>query len=396
MGNMRGTRWSGYSTLALAAAALIIGERRGSTGVVVTTIEVSAGTIQRRIVATGTLEAVGSVDVGTQVSGTVESLNVDVNSVVRSGQVLARLDSASVEAQVREAEAERSAADAALSGVETAADAARQNLSRAARLASMQMISHADLDAAEMAVDEANADVAAAESAVARAGAAAAQAATMRDRTIIRAPIDGIVVSRHVDVGQTVAEPSQAPVLFRLASDLKQMRMQITLDGSDVNGVHAGDPVMFEVAAYPGETFRGTVLQVLQPTSTGATAVNVAAIATVANADEQLRPGLTATAKLNGSRRDRVVRIPNLALSFRPPADVLHAMPQIEAPLTDDEGHSAAGTLKHVWKYDGKQFIDVTIHTGVADTEWTELITGTVQVGDRLVTDANLERRRRD
>jgi HlyD family secretion protein len=394
MGHMRGSRSSGFSALALAAAAMILGERRGSTGIVVTTAEVSAGTIQRRIVATGTLEAVGSVDVSTQASGTVESLDVDVNSVVSAGQVLARLDSASVEAQVREAEAERSAADAALSGVETAADAARQNLSRAARLASVQMIPRADLDAAEMAVDEATADVAAAESAVARARATAAQAAAMRDRTLIRAPIDGIVVSRHVEVGQTVAEPRQAPVLFRLASDLKRMHLPLTLDGSDVKGVRAGDPVIVEVAAYSGETFRGTMLQVLQPTSTGATALNVTAIATVTNADERLRPGMRATATLNGSRRDRVVRIPSLALSFRPPADVLHAMPEIEAPLTDDEGYAAGGTLKHVWKYDGKQFIDVTIHTGVADDEWTELTAGTVQVGDRVVTEANLERRR--
>jgi len=122
---MRGRRWSRYSALALAAAALIVGERRASTGVIVTTAEASAGTIQRRIVRTGTLEPVASVDVSANVSGTVESINADISSLVRAGQVLARLDSASVEAHVREAEAERIAAEIDLGGVEAAADAGR-------------------------------------------------------------------------------------------------------------------------------------------------------------------------------------------------------------------------------------------------------------------------------
>ena len=393
MGHMRGRRWSGYSALALAAAALIVGERRASTGVIVTTAEASAGTIQRRIVRTGTLEPVASVDVSTNVSGTVESINADVSSLVRAGQVLARLDSASVEAHVREAEAERIAAEIDLSGVEAAADAARQILLRAERLAAVEMIPYADLDAARTRLDEANADVAAAESAVARARAAVEQAASLRDQTIIRAPADGIVVSRTVDVGQTVVAAAQAPIMFSLASNLKHMQMHIALADSDVDGVHAGDPVMVDVAAYPNENFRGTISEVLLPPafSSGTMAVTCAAIATVANDDEKLRPGMTATARLNGSRHDRVVRIPNIVLSFRPPADVLRAMPLAEGPHTDDEDRSDAGPLTHVWKYDGKQFIDIAIHIGLRDEEWTELTSGTVQVGDRLVTGASLE-----
>jgi HlyD family secretion protein len=395
---MRRAAWSGYSVLALAAAALIVGERRGSTGVVVTTTAVSAGTIQRRIVAAGTLEAVTSVEVSARVSGIVESLNADLNSVVSAGQVLARLDSPSLEAHVREAEAQRDAAQADLNGVESAADAARRMLSRVDRLAAVQMMPRADLDAARTTLDEANAEVAAAESAVARANAAVEQAAEMRDQTIIRAPIDGIVVSRNADVGQTVNATQQAPVMFSLAANLERLEIQIELDESDVNGVHAGDLVTFDVAAYPNETFRGAVSQVrLQPThSTDGRAVGPAAILDVTNADEKLRPGMTVTARLNGSRRDRVVRIPNLALSFRPSADVLQAAPEAEAPLTDDEGHAGVGAVRHVWKYDGRRFIDIAIHTGLEDGEWSELTTGKVQVDDRLVTDAKLEQRSRN
>jgi len=380
------------------AAASVAWELRGSTELVVTTAEVSTGTIERRIVASGTLAAIVAVEVRTQVSGTIESLNADFNSVVTAGQVLARLGSASVDAQLREAEAERRAAEADLSGAETAAGDARAKLSRAGALAAAKMIPGADFDAAKATLVEATADVAAAESAAARASAAVDRATAIRDQTIIRSPIDGIVVSRNVDVGQTVAATLESPALFTIASDLKHMRLKIDVDQVDVDGVHPGDAVTFKVAAYSRQTFRGTVTELsLQPAAAaGATAVRYTMMIDVANVDVKLRPGQRVTVKFNGSRHDNVVRIPNSALSFRPPADILTAIAETEVPAIDAEDPAAAGELRQVWEYDGKQFIGITVRTGLSDDMWTELMSGSVNAGDFLATSAAFERRSRD
>jgi HlyD family secretion protein len=284
-------------------------------------------------------------------------------------------------------------------------------------LGAQQLVDPADLDAARIAMDEARADAQDGEAAVAQANAAVAQAAANLDHTVIRSPIDGIVIDRDVDVGQTLAASMQSPVLFRIASNLAHVQVQVDIDESDVGGLTLGEPATFEVESYPAATFHGTVTQLrLQPvaeqttiatavaTSTAsqassvvATVVSYTAIIDVANPDERLRPGMTAEVGLAGSRRQSAVRIPNGALAFRPPPEVLRALGESEPSASDAETTANDSSTRplSVWKYDGKRFTPVAVHVGLADNQWTELLSGAIRPGDALVTSSVLRQRSR-
>jgi len=394
----------------------------------VVTAPVTEGPITRRVVATGTLQAVTTVEVGAQVSGTIQSIEVDFNSIVHAGQIIARLDPSLFQAAVQQADAALEQARAALqqaqsdlAGLRTASEDARIKLSRATALADRQLLQASDLDAARIAMGEAIAGVAGgdalveqAKAGIVQATAAVKQAAVNLDRTTIRSPIDGIVIERDVDVGQTVAAVIQAPVLFRIAADLRRMQVQVDIDESDIGGVLPGETASFEVETYPDDTFSGVITQVrLQPVAEQTTTATTVATATTAatsslvatvisytviidvvNLDEQLRPGMTAEVSLTGSRRERAVRIPNAALSFRPPAEVLRTLGQVEPEAPADE--AAGGTrARLIWRYDGKHFTPVAVHTGLADAEWTEVASGSIRPGDPVVTSAMVRRRSR-
>ena len=404
---------------ALVVAFLGVGwavwEFPGKPAVEVSTSTVTAGPITRHIVATGTLQAVTTVEIGSEVSGVVQSLEADYNSPVHAGQIIARLDPSSYDAQAREAQAARAEAQAALTrteadvrGLETAADDARMKLTRAEALSVKQLIPLSDLDAARIATTDAAAALAAgeaavdqAEAAVQQANAAVEQAAINLDHTIIRSPIDGITIQRNVAVGQTLAASIEAPVLFRIAADLRRMQVQVEVDESDVAGLTAGDQATFEVESYRDETFRGTVSQVrLQPvaaptasvpigapgsaTTTVPSVVSYTVIVDVANTDQRLRPGMTAEVALAGLRRENAVRIPDGALQFHPPSEVLHALGESETPTPGPET---------VWEFDGKQLTPIAVRAGLAGDGWTELVSGPIHSGDALVTSAVVQRR---
>jgi HlyD family secretion protein len=390
----------------------------------VSTAQVTEGSMTRRVVASGSLQAVTTVEVGSQESGIVQSLLVDYNSFVHAGDIVARLDPSLYDAQYQSAQAALSEADAAaaqaratVAAGRTASEDAQTKLARAQSLGSRDLIPRADLDAARIAADEAAADVGTAlagvtqaDAAVAAAHAALNEAAINVDRTIIRSPIDGIVVDRDVDVGQTLAASVQSPVLFRIAADLTRMQVQVDVDESDIGGLADGETAAFSVETFPGETFHGTVSQVrLQPvtqqaatvttvsastqtpqTTSVATVVSYTAIVDVANPDQRLRPGMTAEVRVSGSTREHVVRIPNTALSFRPPPDVLKAVGEREPVVA----HLKERGDREVWEYDGRRFTPIAVHTGIADGSWTEMISGGLRSGDALVTIASLSSRR--
>ena len=414
-------RW--YVTACVLIVLLVawtMWELRPSEPVQVGTVSVTRGPIAHRIVATGTLQAITAVQVGAQLSGTVQSLRADYNTVVHADDVIATLEPALFEAAAGEAraalaraEAAEAEAEADASGLEVAESDARSKLTRAQTLAASELIPQADLDSARTAMTEADTDLESGESkigqaraAVMEARAAVGQATIDLDRTVIRSPIDGIVVARNVDVGQTVAATLQAPVLFTIASDFKKMQLEVDIDESDIGGVQRGEPVTFVVESYPDETFQGTVSQVrLQPiaetpttptnsasapaSSAGAAVISYSTIVDVSNADERLRPGMTATVTLSGSRHDNAVRIPNNALSFRPSLDVLNAVRQA-ADLSPSTSESAADpTRGRVWRFDGRVFTPIDIRVGMADEQWTELVSGPVGPGDALVTRAS-------
>jgi HlyD family secretion protein len=392
-------------------------------GVHVSTAAVTDGPMTRRIVATGSLQAVTTVEVGSQESGIIQSLLVDYNSFVHAGDVVARLDPALYDAEYQSAQAALGQAEAAAAqaramktGYQTAVEDARTKLARAESLAARDLIPRSDLDAARIAADEAAADLSSgaaavtqADAAVTQAKAALQQAAVNVEHTIIRSPIDGIVVDRDVDVGQTLAASVQSPVLFRIAADLTRMQVQVNVDESDVGGLAEGESAAFSVETFPGETFHGTVSQVrLQPvteqsatatavtataqtaqTTSVATVVSYTAIVDVSNPDQRLRPGMTAEVVVSAEPREHVVRIPNPALSFRPPADVLKAIGEREPVIQNAKEQG----LREVWEYDGRQFKAIGVHAGLADDGWTELVSGDVRAGDELVTSASVATR---
>jgi HlyD family secretion protein len=428
---MTRAQWIGIGAAGVVVAAAAAWTLQPSPEVHVESARVTSGVITRRIVATGAVQAVTTVEVGAQVSGLVQSLDADFDSRVHAGQVIARLDPSLYQAardQARGAllttEAYLAQTQAALAGYHTAEQDAQTKLQRATGLRNSQLITDADFDAAVIAMDEARADVASGEAMVddARAGVAQAnasvdQASANLDHTVIRSPIDGIVIERGVDVGQTVAAAVQAPVLFRIATPLTQVQVQVDIDESDVDGIVPGAPVRFAVESYPDDTFHGTVRQLrLQPVAEQTTAATTIATSTmtatsslvatvvgytviidVPNPDQRLRPGMTAEVTLAGAQRNTAIRIPNGALSFRPGPAEFQALRESDPSAAATSAAADAGNPKPrvVWTFDGVRFTPLAVRTGLADDQWTELLSGSVHPGDAVVTGAELRRRTR-
>jgi HlyD family secretion protein len=281
------------------------------------TAAVTRGAIVQSVEATGTLEAVTTVQVGSQVSGIIKSLHADYNSRVRKGQVIAELEPSLFQTQVDQAQATvvRLQADVERARVEV--EDTQVKLRRAQQLWEQQLIAQTDLETAQAAARQAEAALKAAQAQVAQSRASLSQTEVNMGHTIIRAPIDGVVISRDVDVGQTVAASMSAPTLFVIANDLAQMRVNARIDEADIGRVESGQAVTFKVDAYPNEVFSGTVSQVrLQPV-TEQNVVSYVTIIDVPNRDLKLKPGMTANVTVEIARADDVLRVPNAALRFR-------------------------------------------------------------------------------
>jgi HlyD family secretion protein len=281
------------------------------------TVLVGRGDVVQTVGATGTLQAVVTVQVGSQVSGTIKELHADFNSVVKKGEVVARLDPSSFEAQVAQARANVVSAGANLEKSRAAVEDAKQKYERAKQLSAEGLIPTADLETAKSTYDGAVAQVDASQADVTQSQASLKQAEVNLQYTVIKAPIDGVVIARSVDVGQTVAASLQAPVLFTIANDLTQMEVNASVDESDVGKLYQGQDVTFHVDAYPDRQFTGRLDQVrLQPT-TNQNVVTYNTIITVANPDQKLMPGMTASVSVIVQKRENVLRIPAAALKFK-------------------------------------------------------------------------------
>ena len=281
------------------------------------TATLARGNVVEAVQATGTLEAVTTVQVGSQVSGSIKALHADFNSQVRQGQVVAELEQSLFQAQVEQASATLTRLQADRDRARVQVEDAQIKLKRARELSARQLLAASDLDTAESTARQAEAALKSAEAQIVQARASLNQTQVNLSYTIIKAPIDGIVVSRNVDVGQTVAASMQAPTLFVLAKDLAQMQVSAAIDESDIGRIHAGQSVTFKVDAYPDDVFTGTVRQVrLQPVVTQ-NVVSYTTIITVPNPTLKLRPGMTASVTVEISRADNVVRMPSAALRFR-------------------------------------------------------------------------------
>lgn len=298
----------------------------------VATAKITRGDVADTVGATGQLQAVTTVQVGTQVSGTILALNADFNSIVRKGQVLARLDPSLFETQIEQARANLARAEADLERLRVSSDDSRNKLRRAQELSEKKLIAVTDLEAAQVAVRSADAQLRSQQAAVAQAQASLSQNQVNLQHTVIEAPIDGLVISRNVDVGQTVAASMSAPTLFLLAADLTKMQVIASLDESDVGRIRPGQRVLFRVDAYPTEEFIGEVTQVrLQPT-TVQNVVTYATVISVPNPGLQLKPGMTANVNIEIARRNNSLRVPNAALRFRPTNEIFTAFGQTPPP----------------------------------------------------------------
>jgi len=328
---------------AIGAGAGAYYMRHGGTAITVNTAPVTRGEIIDTVGATGTLQAVTTVQVGSQVSGNISYLGADFNSIVHKGQVIAKLDPSLFQAQVEQARANLLRAQADVEHNKVALIDAQQKYTRAKELAARQLLPQSDLDAAKTAVDSAQATLQSSQAQVAQAQASLNQNQVSLDHTIIEAPIDGIVTQRSVDVGQTVAASLQSPTLFIIAADLTKMQVNANIDEADVGRIRPGQNVTFRVDAYPIDEFLGTVSQIrLQPVVVQ-NVTTYGTIIDVPNKDLKLKPGMTANLKVQIARRADVFRVPNAALRFRPNTDVFATLNQPVPPEAQFGGGARGG-----------------------------------------------------
>ena len=282
------------------------------------TAAVDRGDIVEAVGATGALQAVTSVQVGSQVSGTIQSLGADFNTVVKKGQVIARLDPSTFQARLGQAQANLAAARANVDKARADLSDNQQKFQRAQELAAEQLLAQSDLDSARAAFESSQASLKAAQAAVTQSQASVNQAQLDLDHTIIATPIDGVVVNRSVDVGQTVAASLQAPTLFIIANDLSHMQVNATVDEADVGRVQEGQEVAFHVDAHPDQTFVGRVQQVRLQPQTVQNVVSYNTLIAVDNVAGELLPGMTATVSIIARKASNQLRVPASALRFRP------------------------------------------------------------------------------
>ncbi|AFL72812.1 efflux RND transporter periplasmic adaptor subunit [Thiocystis violascens] len=315
-------RWFWLAALAglglTLAGTLLMGSQK-SDRIGFKTAEVRRGDLTVKVTATGQLQPVIQVDVGTEVSGTIQSVEVDFNARVKRGQVLARLDPDQSQAKERQSAAALELAKAQVDEAQATVNETANKLGRTRDLVAKRLASPEELDTAVAAAERASAALAVARAKVDQARAQLDADRRTLEKTIIRSPIDGIVLNRVVEPGQTVAASLQTPVLFTLAENLTQMELKVAVDEADVGQVAEGQSATFTVDAYPHRTFPATITQVRFAPETVNGVVTFAALLAVDNADLSLRPGMTATADILVREERGLLLVPNLALRFTPP-----------------------------------------------------------------------------
>ncbi len=326
------------------------------------------GPISAFVTATGTVNPVISVQVGSQVSGKIKTLFADFNSVVTKGQVIAQIDPAIFESRVKQAKASLRNAKGSLVKAQTALAQRKLELDRMTILRRQEFVAQADLDLAKTNFRDAEAQVEVIHAQVDQAQATLANAELDLGYTTIYSPVNGIVVSRNVDVGQTVVSSFQTPTLFVIAQDLTRMQVNANVSESDIGGVAEGKDAGFTVDAYPKEPFKGIVTQVRNAPISIQNVVTYDVVIEVDNRELKLKPGMTANVSIVTARKDEALRVPNAALRFKP-----IGMP-IEKKKTD------------VWLLDGQgRPQSVSVKTGIADAQFTEVLEGQVRQGDSVI-----------
>ena len=348
-----------------------------------TTAKVERGRMTAKVTASGTLSALVTVQVGSQVSGRIAGIYVDFNSPVKKGQVIARIDPQLFDAALAQVRANLQAAQANLARAQVQARDAERQAKRADELVEQKLISQSERDTTRANADAARAGVTAAEAAVAQSQASVSQAEVNLAYTTIASPTDGVVISRSVDVGQTVAASLQAPTLFVIAQDLRQMQVNTNVAESDIGKLTADMPVSFTVDAYPQERFKGRVRQIRNSPTTLQNVVTYDAVVGVENPELKLRPGMTANVSFVYADKDSVLQVPSAALRFRPSAEFLE-----QAGLKGDSPRGAREQgQRQVWVLREGKPQALPVRTGVSDGSMTEIVEGELREGEDVITE---------
>jgi HlyD family secretion protein len=411
--------------------------------------KVDRGPVEQTVTSTGQLNAVVTVQVGSQVSGIILNLGADFNSVVQEGQIIAQIDPTRIKATLEQAKAQLKNAEASEARAKVNHEQAKREWERGHALAEKKVIGEAEIDLLKSKYDVARVDLQSSSAQVAQARASVGMAKVDLERTTIRSPISGVVLQRAVDVGQTVAASLQAPTLFTIAQDLSKMEVRAAIDEADVGKLKEGLEARFTVDAYPGREFVATIHQIRSNPNVQQNVVTYDAILRVDNVDGKLRPGMTASVRIVTEKRENVLRVPNAALRFKPPNEMVLAQtgggPPAGGPSPGDggaapgaggpegrrwaggEGTGAGGPggpgggwngrrggeggggprgggggggagrrgegggriVARVYKPQGEKVLAMPFRPGISDEQFTEIARGSLEEGDELVLEAS-------
>lgn len=385
--------------LALVALAYVWLKPSGNAGLPSYQTEaVERADLTVTVSASGTLAPTNEVEVGSELSGIIERVEVDVNDRVNKGQILARLDISKLQDAVVKSEANLSAAEAQVTQAQATVAEARANLGRLRQVAELsggKVPSKAELDSAEATLQRAVAAEASARASVAQQRAALKSDRTNLSKASIVSPIDGVVLSRKVEPGQTVAASLSAPVLFKLAEDLAKMELRVKVDEADVGKVKEGLDASFTVDAWPGRKYAARITRVDYGSTTTDQVVSYETTLQVDNQDLSLRPGMTASAEITAMRLPGALLIPNAALRFTPASTapkrsgglVSAMLPRPPAPPEKKAGSEKKSGTQRIWVLKDGQAAPVDIVTGQTDGKRTQVTAGDLKPGDKVITD---------
>jgi HlyD family secretion protein len=396
-GRRRAWRWIA-SAAALIAAGIVVAAfwPAGDQQLQYATAKVQRGNLTVIVTATGTLQPTNQVDVGSELSGIVKSVEVDFNDAVKVGQPLARLDTAKLEGQMVQSEAALKSAQARLREAEANEDEMRRRLTRAKELFERRFVSEESLVTAQAAHERAVAARASARSQVDQARAALAIDRTNLAKAVIRSPINGTVLARKVEPGQTVAATLQAPVLFTLAEDLTKMELHVDVDEADIGQVKAGDAAWFTVDAYPGREFPSKVAEARNAAKTVSGVVSYETVLSVDNAKLLLRPGMTGTANITVSEIEDALLVPNAALRFTPAAPAAREQRSLLSrllpgpPRVSPKPPAQSGSRRRqqqLWTLQEGKPVAIAVTVGATDGRMTQIVAGELQPGLEVLVD---------
>jgi HlyD family secretion protein len=361
----------------------------------------TVGTLVVKVSATGNLQPTNTVDVGSELSGIVDQVYVDDNDTVKKGQVLAQLDLSRLRDAVAKSRASLAAAEAQVLQAQATVAEARATLARyqqVAQLSGGKVPSQSEIDTAEANLKRAEANVASARASVTEARADLQSDETNLAKASIRSPINGVVLSREVEPGQTVAASFQAPVLFKLAEDLTKMELQVDVDEADVGQVKPGQKATFSVDAWPGRQYTAVITRVGYGSQEEEGVISYLTVLEVGNDDLSLRPGMTGTAEITTLTRESALRVPNAALRFSPETTDTEQKPSRsgvssflmpraprQAPKVKE---TPQGGTQRVWVLRDGQPVAIEVQTGASDGRMTEITGGSLQAGMQVITEA--------